>query len=449
MKTQLRIWIALGLTLIFLGFGTIGYVEIEEYTLLEAFYMTVITISTVGFGEIQPLSETGRIFTMFLILSGVGSLAFAAHAFTESMIEKASNPKLRRRAMERKMRNLRGHCIICGYGRVGASAADHFKTIGKDFVVLEKSKEQLQLLTEQGYFNVEGDATREETLLEAGIKNADGLLALLDSDPENLFTVLTARELNPTLHIIARTEVASAESRILRAGADSIISPYASAGRRVAGKILKKTEEEMEAANLVENEESQLKWISVTEQTGLALHAIVSANSIVKGAIIGVRRDGRDILQPKLDFQLAMDDEILVSFVRTLSPTTKQIDQPQKIVLVDDNPVIRRLYTRLFQKAGFNIITAENGREGYELIMAERPDAAVIDYWLPDITGLDICRQIREDENGSNIMLFLFTADDQDDTKEKALATGVDTVVVKSPDAGEIISIVKGGLLKR
>ncbi len=445
MKSQRRIVIALGLTLFFLGIGTVGYVEIEDYTLLEAFYMTVITISTVGFGETQPLSETGRIFTVFLILSGVGSLAFAAHAFTESMIERASNPNLRQRAMQRKIRNLKGHFIICGYGRVGASAADYFQKSGREFVVLENSKEQLEFLTEQGHSYVVGDATREEALLEAGIKNAEGLVALLDSDPENLFTVLTARELNPTLHIIARTEVASSESRILRAGADSVISPYASAGRRVAGRMLKDTGREGSGVSVV-GDESQTKWLTVTEQSGLASHAIITANGIVKGTILGVRRHGKDILQPNPDFQIEQGDELLVASLRPSFHEKKKLKQAKKIVLVDDNPVIRRLYTRLFQKAGFNIITAENAAEGYETILEEQPDAGIIDYYLPDMTGLEICRQIREDENGLQIKLFLFTSDEQEETKQKALAVGVDTVVVKSPDSGEIISIVKEGL---
>ncbi len=447
MKSRRRIVIALGLTLFFLCIGTIGYVEIEGYSILEAFYMTVITISTVGFGEIVPLTDTGRVFTIFLILSGVGSIALAAHAFTESMIERASNPMLRQRAMQRKIRNLQGHFIICGYGRVGASAADYFHKTGKGFVVLEKSKEHLQLLTEQGYFFVVGDATHEETLLEAGIKGASGLLALLDSDPENLFTVLTAREMNPTLNIIARTEVASSESRILRAGADSVISPYASAGRRVAGRIIKDVERENREGFQEGSAESKLKWLPVSEEMGLASHAILSANTIVKGTILGIRRDGKDLLQPSPDFQIELGDELLVASLRAVVPDKQKQNQPKKIVLVDDNPVIRRLYTRLFQKAGFNIITAETAAEGYETIIDEEPDAAVIDYHLPDMTGLEICRQIREDENGLlKIKLFLFTADDQEETKQKALAAGVDTVVVKSPDSGEIISIVKEGL---
>ncbi|MDR3631266.1 MAG: NAD-binding protein [Desulfocapsaceae bacterium] len=446
MDSRRRIWVALAVTLFFLGVGTVGYVKIEHFPPLDAFYMTVITISTVGFGEVHPLSEAGRVFTIFLILFGVGSLAFAAHAFTESMIERASNPNLRKKAMEKKIQKLDGHYIICGHGRVGAASADRFHSIGVDFVVIDRSEEHLRILAEQGYNYLAGDATREETLIEAGIKRAGALLALLDSDPDNLCAVLTARELNPTLHIVARTEVASSESRILRAGADSVISPYASAGRRVADRILMKTMED----KIRDSRESVIgnvpHWIMVNEKSGLASHALETANQILSGTIVGMRREGRDILMPTLDVRLQMGDELLVCGEHPVVMTEARTQQPKKIVLIDDNPVIRRLYTRLFQKAGFNIITAVNGREGYELILEEKPDAAVVDLMLPDISGFDVCRQIREQDIGKDIKLFLFTADNHDETRKKALESGADTVVVKSPDAQEIIGIVKSHL---
>ncbi|HID69249.1 MAG TPA: potassium channel protein, partial [Desulfobacterales bacterium] len=237
MDIRRKIILSLFLTSFFLGVGTVGYVVIEHYTPLEAIYMAVITITTVGYGEIHALSEAGRVFTIFLLLFGVGSLAFAAHAFTESMIARASSPVRGKRVMGKKISRLKGHTIICGHGRVGGAAADHLAQSGRSFVILENSIEKSNYLREHGVLCITGDATSEKTLISAGIKSAGSLLALLNSDPDNLFTVLTARELNPTLHIVARSESASAESKILRAGADSIISPYASAGRRVAGKI--------------------------------------------------------------------------------------------------------------------------------------------------------------------------------------------------------------------
>ncbi len=445
MESRIRIRLALIMLVFFLGVGTAGYVIIERYPLIDAFYMTVITISTVGFGEIHSLTETGRMFTIFLILSGVGSLAFTVQALTEMMLERAANPKLKKRVMERKIAKLKGHYIICGYGRVGAAAAEHFDKAGAPFVVIEASQELLKELQEKGFHYLDGDATREDSLEKAGIKKASALLALLDSDPHNLFAVLTAREMTPTLHIIARTQLASSESRILRAGADSIISPYSSAGRRVADRILAKSA----AAKGGGEGESFLtglghRWLEVTEKTELAGHALEAANVLIGGCIIGIRRSGKDILLPPQEEQLRLGDILLVSPLRFRNGSDSDNNrQPQKIVLVDDNPVIRRLYTRLFQKAGFNIMTASTGREGCDLILRERPDAAVIDFRLPDISGLDVCRQIRASEAGGVMKLFLFTADDEDKTRSEALEAGVDEVVVKSPEAGEIVAAVK------
>lgn len=450
MDSRRRIILSLSLTLFFLVAGTVGYVLIERYTLLEAVYMTVITITTVGFGEIHALSEGGRLFTIFLLLFGVGSLAFAAHAFTESMIERAWSPARRKRVMQKKIDRLNNHIIICGHGRVGQAAARHLADSQKSFVVIESSPEQCAILKERGYMYLFGDATREKTLREAGIKSAAALLALLDSDPDNLFTVLTARELNPTLHIVARSESASAESRILRAGADSIISPYASAGRKVADKIMARVQKQHLDPKAVGGVSgSRLRWIEVNSESGLIDHAVETAGIFLDGQVVGIRRDGKDILAPTPDTRLISEDMLLVVHMRAGEADEVHLEQPQKIVLVDDNPVIRRLYTRLFQKAGFNIITASTGREGCDLILEEKPDAAVLDYRLVDISGLEICELVRESEDGQDVKLFLFTADDSPELRENALKVGVDVVVLKSPDAGEIVHLVREEVEKK
>jgi len=445
MDIRRKIILSLFLTLFFLGVGTVGYVVIENYTPLEAIYMAVITITTVGYGEIHTLSEAGRVFTIFLLLFGVGSLAFAAHAFTESMIARASSPVRGKRVMEKKISQLKGHTIICGHGRVGGAAADHLAESGKSFVILENSMEKSASLRDHGFLCITGDATSEKTLISAGIKYAGSLLALLNSDPDNLFTVLTARELNPTLHIVARSESANAESKILRAGADSIISPYASAGRRVADKIMVKSRKYYPgaAADTTALPDSQLKWIEVDEKTGLIGHAVAAAATFVGANILGIRRGGRDFLAPTPDFQLESGDRLMVMPVDLPAMDDVPPEQPPKIVLVDDNPVIRRLYTRLFQKAGFNIITSATGREGYKLILREQPDAAVVDYLLDDISGLEVCEFVRASENGQQVKLFLFTADEREEIRDNAIKVGVDVVVLKSPDAAEIINLVR------
>lgn len=445
MDSRRRIILSLGLTLFFLLVGTVGYVVIEQYTPLEAIYMSVITISTVGYGEIHTLSETGRIFTMFLLLFGVGSLVSVAHAFTESMLERAASPARGKRIMEKKISRLENHTIICGHGRVGKAAAKHLKESGKDFVVLENSKEQCALLQERGYLYILGDATSEETLIASGIKSAGSLLALLTSDPDNLFAVLTARELNPTLHIVARSESTSAESKILRAGADSIISPYASAGRRVAGKVMARDRRQHQGIVIADAAVtgSQVKWIEVDEESGLTGHVVEAASLFVEGQVVGIRRGGHDILAPTPDTELVMGDNLLVTSIGEITEDEFHPEQPQKIVLVDENPVIRRLYTRLFQKAGFNIITSPTGRDGIKVILQEQPDAAVVDFLLGDINGLEVCDLVRNDESGQDVKLFLFTADDRQELRDKAKEVGVDVVVLKSPDAAEIINLVR------
>ncbi len=444
MDSRKRIILSLSLALFFLVAGTCGYMFLEDYTLLEAMYMAVISITTVGFGEVRPLSDSGRIFTMFLLLFGVGSLAFAAHAFIESMIERASNPVREKRIMQKKIDRLEDHTIICGHGRVGAAAAEHLADAGKDFVVLENSPEEIAVLQEKQFLYLTGDATSEKTLIAAGIKTAGALMALLNSDPYNLFTVLTARELNPTLHIVARSESAYAESKILRAGADSIISPYASAGRRVADKVMAYSRHHRVHGSKYEavGGHSMSRWIDVNDESGLVDHSVAMASSFVDGQIVGIRRGGKDILSPTPDTQLIMGDKLLVLDVPCTEEEQQNPEQPQKIVLVDDNPVIRRLYTRLFQKAGFNIMTASTGREGESLILKEQPDAAVVDYLLGDITGLDVCRDVRESESGQAVKLILFTADDSLQVHDEAMEAGADVVVVKSPDAAEIVNLV-------
>ena len=223
--------------------GALGFVVIEEYNWSEGIYMAAITVTTVGFGEIRPLSPAGRTFTTIYTLLSFLSVAVLLHSLAESMLTSV----LSRRREESKMRKAiaaaKGHYILCGYGRMGRAAAREFEMSGREFVVVESDAERCEELRKEGILFVEGDSTQEATLLDAGIKRARGLLAMLGSDPNNLYIVLTARELNPTLHIIARVEGAEGgtEQRVLRAGADSVVSPFATAGHHVAASMLEAT----------------------------------------------------------------------------------------------------------------------------------------------------------------------------------------------------------------
>jgi len=382
MPSKNRIRIALILCLSILMIGTSGYVLIEGCSWLDALYMSVITITTVGFQEVHPLSESGRVFTILLILVGFVSLAFTGHAVVESLLEKVWSNGSERKRMKKRISTLKGHHLICGYGRVGAAAMERLKKAEAEFVIIEANHVQCEEIREKGLVFIEGDATHEHILLEAGIKSAGGLLALLDSDPANLFIVLTARELNPTLHIIARSEDVSSEKKILQAGADRVISPFNAAGKQIADDIL--------------------------SATGMTLMAHKEPN-------------GKNLVEPSFQNR-------------------------QKVVIVDDNPVILRLYTRLFQKAGFHPLTATSGEEGLDLILLEKPAAAVIDFLLPVLSGIEVCQRIRASEDCRQTKLILFTASDEPDTHRRALHAGADAVIEKSPDASEVIAAVMNAL---
>ncbi len=257
---------ALMLCVIVIFIGTIGYVLIEDYSILEDFYMSIITITTVGFGEVRPLTGVGRGFTIVLILLGFVSLAFAGRAIAESFLETVWSGRLEIKKMKKKISELKSHYIICGFGRVGASAVDCFNEAGADFVIIESNPKSCSELKEKGYLYIDGDSTSENHLLESGIKAASGLIALLDSDPENLFIVLTAMEMNPTLHIISRAADASTGKKITRAGADSVISPFATAGRQIARDILSVTTGQLIDMEKNTDTISMPQWFSISDR---------------------------------------------------------------------------------------------------------------------------------------------------------------------------------------
>ena len=438
-----RIMTALILCLAIIAIGTSGYMLIEGYTLLEGLYMSIITITTVGFGEVKPLSWMGRGFTIFLVLIGFGTLAFAGHALVESLLEKVQGSKSEIKKMKKQISLLKSHYIICGFGRVGAAATEQLKKAGSDFVIIETNPTQLQEVRGKGYFYVEGDATHENVLMEAGVKSARGLLALLNSDPDNLFIVLTTRELNPTLQIIARAEEASSEKKILQAGADSVISPFATAGKQIADDVLAATGKQTELSEPSIGTNAVPQWIKVQDELSVLGETISDVSGKMGREVVGLRRNGHDFIFPDLKTKLESTDMLLVIDER--QDEKNQLEnqlEPQKLVIIDDNPVILRLYTRLFQKAGFYPMTAADGREGLDLIIREKPVAAVIDFMLPVMTGIEICQGVRKNEDCQGIKLILFTADNQPETRKNALNAGADAVVLKSPEASEVIETV-------
>src|SRR6266404_2294662 len=225
--------------IVILGGGTTGFVLIEHYPVFDAFYMTLTTVTTVGYGEIRTLSQAGRVFNSFLILFGVITMLLAIGAMTQTIIELELNQFFGKRRIKNMIDHLHDHIIVCGFGRVGRGAADELRRAGVPFVVVDHNDERVERAIRAGMLAVLSDASRDETLRDVGIDRAKGLIATLASDADNLFLILTARSLNSRLHLSARIAEDTSEQKLRRAGADFVFSPYDSTGHRIAQALLK------------------------------------------------------------------------------------------------------------------------------------------------------------------------------------------------------------------
>jgi voltage-gated potassium channel len=234
-----KLFQVLSLVLLITAFGTIGYMVVEGWNFLDSLYMTVITISTTGYREVHDLSSKGMIFTIVLTVVGVGTTLIAFTTGARFILEGELRQIVGRKKLERKIKELKDHYIICGYGRMGNIIAKELKEEGVQFIVVEKDPAALE--EKKDVLVVMGDATRDHTLKEAGIDKACGLISVLPNDAENLFVVLSARGLNPNILIVARAMEEGSEQKLLRAGASKVVSPYLIGGLRMAHTVLKPT----------------------------------------------------------------------------------------------------------------------------------------------------------------------------------------------------------------
>jgi voltage-gated potassium channel len=231
--THVRIW--LGVVIGAIVVGTTGYMVIEPgWRLLDALYMTVITLTTVGFREVGDLGDVGRLWTMALSLTGVGLIFGSVGIVAEYLVVEATSGRREAKRMADAVGKLQGHYILCGYGRVGLTVARELVHSGLKVVVIDILPESLARARREGFLEVEGDATEEATLRAAGIERARGLITTIDSDAHNVYVILSARAINPKLFVVARANSADSEGRLMQAGADRVVSPYTMAGHRLA-----------------------------------------------------------------------------------------------------------------------------------------------------------------------------------------------------------------------
>lgn len=291
--------------------GTAGYALIEGWTFLESFYMTVITISTVGYGEIRPLSAGGQLFTSVLILLGVGNLAYSAARVAEALLEK---PLIAERRNRMEIRRMQRHMIVCGYGRVGATVASLLRANGADAVIIERDPAVCERLRQIKLPHVEGDATDDETLEEAGVRRARSLATCLSGDADNLFVALTARRLNPALTVITRASEDKNSSKMLDAGATRVVNVYRHGARLMAQQLLQ--------PNVTDFIDGVSQWGSA----GLTLEEIpLHEHSSLVGVplreapirremnviVVGLRRATEFVFNPSGDHRLEPEDILI------------------------------------------------------------------------------------------------------------------------------------------
>jgi voltage-gated potassium channel len=219
--------------------GTVGFAWIDGYPPFDAFYMTLITMTTVGYTEIHPLSQAGRVFNSFLIFFGVSTIFIAVGAMTQTIIELEFGDVIGKRRNRRMIDKLKDHYIVCGYGRVGRGAAMELKHAGAPLLVVDSVPERVENAMHDGLLAVAADATHDDTLRRVGIERARGLVAALSTDAENLFVLLSAKGLNPRIYVAARAAEEGAVDKMRRAGADSVFAPYAITGHRLAQALLR------------------------------------------------------------------------------------------------------------------------------------------------------------------------------------------------------------------
>ncbi|RMG39766.1 MAG: potassium channel protein [Candidatus Dadabacteria bacterium] len=219
--------------------GASGYTLIEDWSFFDSLYMTIITLSTVGYGEVHPLSPAGRIFSICLIIVGVGVAMVVLTSLSQIIIERQMRWVFEGRRMQQTINELNGHTIFCGYGRLSRIAAERLRESDIDLVIIDSDETRIEEARAEGFLVVQGDATLDETLREAGIERAARLVSLLPKDSDNLYVILSSREMNRDLYILSRAEDEIGEKRLRTAGANRIMSPYRVGGIKIADGLLR------------------------------------------------------------------------------------------------------------------------------------------------------------------------------------------------------------------
>ncbi len=312
---KFALYFAVLITVASMGFYIIGMNDpLNNWTFIDSIYMTIITLSTVGFSETHPLSETGKLWAIVVIIFGASGFAVLLSEFGTEMMEMKT---YRRKKMEKKISKLKKHYIICGFGRMGAIIADELHNKGVPYVIVELNEQKIKQIEEKKYFYLEGDATLDETIISAGIKEAKGIVVVLDNDQDNLFVTMSARNLNQEAYIISRCALHDTGKKLKRAGADKVVNPYITGGHRMAELLISPYVEDSVTIDTPEQpsidmaiEEINLKYIPGIQNKTIKDCKLREKYELM---IVGIIEEtGGIILNPGSHIQLNSNQKIMI-----------------------------------------------------------------------------------------------------------------------------------------
>jgi len=331
---RVRLLLPLSLVLVVIVIGTLGYrwlwLEVGG-TWMDALFMTVTTITTIGYGEIKPLTTAGRLFTMGLAITGIGSMFYMLGVVMEYLVSVRLADPMGRRRMERRIRELTGHVIVAGMGRVGRQAALELHEAGTAFVVVDTDEPAIQHAAERGYLALVGDATEDEVLEQVGIRRARGLIVTTGNDATNIYIVLSARVLNPELYIVSRAAEEAGVTKLTRAGANRAVSPYAIGGHRLAHLMLSPAVVDFfETALRRGNDALAIEDLAMPGDSPCVGQTLDTLNirRATGATVLAILRDGNPMVSPPGDLALAAADHLLAL------GTGDQLRRLEKLIII-------------------------------------------------------------------------------------------------------------------
>ncbi|MDD5605914.1 MAG: potassium channel protein [Patescibacteria group bacterium] len=298
------------------GIGTLGYMFIEGWSFLDALYMVVITLATVGFKEVHTMSPAGTIFTILLIVFGIVTLYYVLRMLSEYVLENKLEERFKSKRMDKTIQNLSGHIIVCGFGRVGTQVVSELDKDTTPFVVVEQDEALVEKCEAGGHMCVKGDATSEDTLKRAGVMNARGIVICLGRDSDTIMAIITAKAMNSSIFVVARANQGAAASKLSQVGADRVVSPHQIGGFRMASFALSP-----EVADFIDdiqdlgNSEIQIDDVIVPQSSPVAGHTIAQklSNKVYGATVLAINKpDGKAIINPIGDTLVEAGDRLIL-----------------------------------------------------------------------------------------------------------------------------------------